>query len=247
MLIDTHIHTGIFHHNNFSPEYVASLMDVIGVDYYAVSSTTICIENYDLVLDEINTLQQLHKERVLPIMWITPEGLRGNVWRLIDSKIRWRCLKVHPYLNPDAWDSSGKCFVEVLAIARELCLPILIHTGNDSSCCSQRFESLFESNKDVIFILAHGRPIDQALKAIRLENVYSDSAFMPISDIQKIITSGLSDKLLWGTDMCIPKHFYPNIKLQTYYKSKLDELKKVSTQKQYEKITCWNARQVFNI
>ena len=46
MLIDTHIHVGNFFNMYFSPLDVSKLLQRLDVNYYAVSSTTICEENY---------------------------------------------------------------------------------------------------------------------------------------------------------------------------------------------------------
>lgn len=78
-LIDSHVHVGQFTSFYISPIDLSQLMNKIGVDYYAVSSTTMCDEDYQKVLSEIYELIRLDGEKVLPVMWITPEGLKGNI------------------------------------------------------------------------------------------------------------------------------------------------------------------------
>ena len=56
MLIDTHIHVGQFFNLYFDPSAVHELMKHLDVDYYAVSSTTQCEENYPKVLSETEEL-----------------------------------------------------------------------------------------------------------------------------------------------------------------------------------------------
>ena len=41
MLIDTHIHVGQFCDEYYSPSVISQLMTDVGVDFYAISSTTI--------------------------------------------------------------------------------------------------------------------------------------------------------------------------------------------------------------
>lgn len=248
MLIDSHIHVGQYFDRYFSPQQVSSLMKAVGVDYYAVSSTSMCEENYPKVLDELHELIRLDGDKVLPMMWITPEGLKGNIAWFLESDIQWRCLKIHPYLHPESWVADSDNCNEVVDIARELKIPLLIHTGNESCCQAKKYEHLILKNPDVVFILAHGRPIDEAIcLAQKYSNVYVDSAFMPIPDMQQIISSGLSHKLLWGTDMCIPAHFYPNADMREYYKWNLTELSKICSAAEYELITYRNACKIFNI
>ena len=181
-------------------------------------------------------------------MWITPEGLKGNIAWFLESDIQWKCLKIHPYLHQESWVADSDNCNEVVDIARELKIPLLIHTGNESCCQAKKYEHLILKNPDVVFILAHGRPIDEAIcLAQKYSNVYVDSAFMPIPDMQQIISSGLSHKLLWGTDMCIPAHFYPNADMREYYKWNLTELSKICSAAEYELITYRNACKIFNI
>ena len=247
-LIDSHIHVGQYFDRYFSPQQISYLMKTVGVDYYAVSSTTMCEENYPKVLDELHELIALDNEKVLPVMWITPEGLKGNIAWFLESDIQWRCIKIHPYLHQESWVADSDNCNEVVDIARELKIPLLIHTGNESCCQAKKYEHLILKNHDVVFILAHGRPIDEAsCLARKYSNVYVDSAFMPILDMQQIISSGLSHKLLWGTDMCIPAHFYPNADMREYYKWNLTELSKICSAAEYELITYRNACKIFNI
>ena len=77
MLIDSHIHVGQFNNLYFAPSVISSLMEQLDVDYYAVSSTTQCEENYPKVLSEIEELIRFDGNKVLPVMWITPQSLHG--------------------------------------------------------------------------------------------------------------------------------------------------------------------------
>lgn len=218
------------------------------VKYYAVSSTSMCEEDYGKVLDELWKLIDLDGDKVLPVMWITPMGLRGNIAWFLESKIRWRMIKIHPFLSSQAWGDNPLLFYEVMDIARELQLPLLIHTGNEECCQSDKFETIIKNNPDSDIILAHGRPTEQAIRlAETYPNVYIDSAFMPVGDMQQIIKSGISNKLLWGTDMCIPMYFNPNIVLATYYNIKLAKFRKCCSEEVFNNVTCRNAAKLFDL
>lgn len=248
LLIDSHIHVGQFNSFYISPIDLSQLMNKIGVDYYAVSSTTICDEDYKKVLSEIYELIQLDGEKVLPIMWITPESLKGNIAWFLESNIPWKCLKIHPYLHPDGWKPDGELVQEVIDIARELSLPLLIHTGNESYCYASRFEELYQQHPDIRFILAHGRPNNEAIcLAKQYDNVFVDSAFMPIHEMKMFIDNDISHKLLWGTDMCIQKHFYPDVDMQTYYRDKLEAFRAICNNDKFYQVTSHNAMKVFQI
>lgn len=248
MLIDTHIHVGNFFNMYFSPLDVSKLLQRLDVNYYAVSSTTICEENYSKVIDEIQELISLDRDKVLPVMWITPEGLNGNIAWYLESDIKWKCIKIHPFLHRDYWNPNGGLLSEVLDITRELSLPLLIHTDNDSSCEASKYEYLIASNSDITFILAHGRPLEQAMELIhKYNNVYIDSAFMPIDKMQIVIQKGLSLKLLWGTDMCIPGYYNSKLDMYSYYKKKISLLQMLCNKDDFFYITYKNAMKVFRI
>ena len=248
MLVDSHIHVGQYNDDYYSPMTTHELMEKCGVNYYAVSSTSQCVELYDKVLEEMESLIALDGDKVLPIMWITPEGLNGNIAWYLESDIKWQLLKIHPFLHKKKWEPNGKLLPEVIDIARELRVPILIHTGNDSSCNARLFESAISSEPDITFILAHGRPLQEALYLSKnYANAYVDSAFMTIEEMKAYIDEGLCNKLLWGTDMCIPKFFQPEIDLEVYYKKKLYAFSKICRTEQYEQVTYFNALKVFNI
>ena len=248
MFVDSHVHVGQYYDLYFSPTDVIRLMADIGVGYYAVSSTTTCEENYEKVLSELRELIRLDGDKVLPVMWITPEGLKGNIAWLLESSIKWRCLKVHPFLHQNVWSPDSGQFAEVIDIARELHVPLLIHTGNEDCCQCEQYESLIASNSDIDFILAHGRPLQQIIPILKTySNAYTDSAFMSIDDMSILVQEGLSCKLLWGTDMCIPKYFYPKENLVECYRKKIEAFKSVCSNSQYGQVTCSNARKVFRI
>lgn len=247
-IVDSHIHVGQFNGLYISPAYISKLMSDVGVDYYAVSSTSMCEENYLKVLAELRDLIALDGNKVLPIMWVTPEGLNGNIAWFLESEIKWRCIKVHPELHPNDWDPQGEQLSEIIDIASELDLPILIHTGNKESCQSGKYEKLIEQHPSNTFILAHGRPIEESLRIISLfPNAYVDTAFMPIDDIRILIYHGLDSKILWGTDMCIPQYYFPKQDMIQYYKNKLMELREICTKEQFELLTSKNAIRVFDI
>jgi len=248
MLIDSHIHVGQFCDKYFSPSIVHTLMEKLSVDFYLVSSTTMCEENYQKVIDEIRELIDLDGEKVLPVMWITPEGLNGNIAWFLESGIKWCCLKVHPFLHKNFWLPDGEKLAEVIDIARELRVPILIHTGDEPCCQCGLYEKVIGNNPDITFILAHGRPLQQAVSLVReYSNAYVDSAFMPVFAMSEFIKNGLSHKLLWGTDMCIPKHFYPEADIYDYYLRKLSAFQKECNEEKFGQVAYLNFSKIFNL
>lgn len=248
MLIDSHIHVGQFYSMYISPNNIHTMMDQLGVSYYVVSSTTQCEENYPKVISEFEELIRLDGHRVLPVMWITPQALKGNIAWYLESNIKWRMIKIHPYLNKKEWNPTGNLFAEVIDIAKEMNLPLLIHTGDEECCKADIYETAIANNPNIKFVLAHGQPIQSAVRIAKLySNAYIDSAFMPIEHMNLFTANGLSEKLLWGTDSCIPHFYFPNIDIIDYYKNKLDKFKRSCTQNECEMVLWKNAIKLFNI
>ena len=129
-------------------------MEQLNVDYYAVSSTTQCEEDYPKVLSEMEELISIDGKKVLPIMWITPEALQGNIAWYLESEIKWRMIKIHPFLNQMEWNPEGESFQEVLDIARELQIPLLVHTGNEKCCRGDLYEDAIKDKYSGYYISA---------------------------------------------------------------------------------------------
>ena len=63
-------------------------MEQVGVDYFAVSSTTICAGLYDKVILEFRELKSLAHNKVLPVLWILPQMFEdGTLDTFLDSEI----------------------------------------------------------------------------------------------------------------------------------------------------------------
>ena len=68
-----------------------------------------------------------------------------------------------------------------------------------------------------------------------------------INEEMKSLQEVVLQKLLWGTDMCIPAHFYPHKEMFNYYKEKLKAFSSICTTEQFELLTYLNAKQLFKI
>lgn len=248
MICDAHIHIGQFYNIYTHPKELAFFLDLVGVDRFSVSSTSICEGNHKKVLKELFELRSIMKDRMFPVLWIIPQMLDTDGLRMfIDSELPWKCLKIHPQLHPTEWDPFGKNMGKVLHLAKKLKLPILIHTGDFEFCHAGLYLQLASENPDILFILAHGRPIDETIKVMKTcDNVYTDTAFMPTENIAKLCSAELADRILWGTDYPIPKYFFRNESMADYYQSIVNELTTNETTKlHFDKITHLNFEKVF--
>ena len=237
-MTDHHTHIGQFYDIYTSPSELIRVMDSVGVEQFACSSTTICEGDYDKVLAEMSELQTLAGHRLLPVLWIVPQMLHnGGLQSYLQSDIPWRMLKIHPQLHPLAWHCGGKNLQKVLHLAKQMHVPLLIHTGEFAGCYPSLFESAIRYNPSVMFILAHGRPIDETIALLQYyPNVLTDTAFMPVEHIAELCRLGLSHRILWGTDVPIQKYYNHDESLIDYYQNRLIELQIVISPKDYETI-----------
>lgn len=246
-ICDAHIHVGQFYNIHTSPAQLLRFFDGVGVERYAVSSTSICEGNYRKVLYELSRLDEISGNRMYPVLWILPQMFYdGGMDFFLTSGLAWKCLKIHPQLNPDAWKPRGKNMHKLLEVAETINLPILIHTGDFEFCHAGLYKDLAKKNPNITFILAHGRPIDETISVMKAcDNVYTDTAFMPAENVAMLCGAGLSERVLWGTDYPIPKYYYRGKPMRKYYSNLLDSLKKMVSESDFNHITHENFLSVF--
>lgn len=247
MLLDAHIHFGQFYDLYTSPTELKHFLDSVAVERFAASSTTICKGDYDKVLGEVLELQRLCGDRFLPVLWIIPQMLKdGGLDLFMDTNIRWRCLKIHPQLRPEAWLCDTPEMKWVVSMASVLQMPLLIHTGEKEGCFPKLYEKTMSDFPNVTFILAHGRPISDTIELMKkYPNVWCDTAFMPTENIVKLCDGKLSNRVLWGTDYPIPKYYYPEKDMRPYYLDLLQKLEDSISQEDFELITHKNFEKLF--
>lgn len=248
LLFDAHIHVGQFRELYESPKELVEYLSAVGVSRYAASSTTTCEENYAKVIKEHQELKALAGDSVIPVLWLTIDSLHnGGVDKLLKSGIDWKCVKIHPALSPKGWGNETENMDMAIAIAKELQVPLLIHTGETLDCHPFCFESSIKRHPDITFILAHGRPIDEALELMeKYPNVWVDTAFMPIEHIRKLCDHIFSERILWGSDYPIPKYYYPQEYMRAYYLGLVQQLRNTVDKEDFERITHKNFERLFD-
>lgn len=231
MIIDNHVHVGWYSDGYHSPlEIWRSLKDA-GVDSAVVSSTSTCAELYHNIQTEFYQLFSIAGNgNICPVLWITPEMLLKS-WplkKLLNCKIEWRGIKLH-YISHPLWSKTPRLVDKAIDVARFLGnVPVLLHTGDWDSCHAGVFEPVITANQDLKFVLAHGRPIDETINLMKTwTNVWTDTAFMPIEDIKKLVGADLTGKVLFGSDLPINKIYYPKISDKDYLNQKIAEIKHI--------------------
>lgn len=226
MIIDNHVHVGWFTDGYHSPKEVWNSAIAAGINGMVVSSTSTCAELYKDVRRELRELKRLGGDRVHPVLWLTPRMLKVKyaLPYMLHSKIKWQGVKIHSEAHPE-WAHNKALLDKALNVARNLDVPILVHTGNFSSCHAGLFKDVIAENSDLTFVLAHGRPINETIEILQCcHNVYVDTAFMPKEDLYQLAELGLSDKILFGTDVPINTVFFKYISTSDYIRLRTQEL-----------------------
>jgi uncharacterized protein len=221
---DSHIHVGRFFESYYSPEYISLFIKTMNIEKALVSSTTTCEEDYSKVISEIHQLSKLSEGKVLPILWITPEMLKNNnLFYMLEAKIDWKCIKIHGLIHN--WPHNGKLLQQVIDIAIEMQVPILVHSGGSKKCDAGSYSRVIKQHPNQIFILAHGRPVDEAMSVLKKSpNAHVDTAFMPLEDIKLLVDNGFEDKILFGTDFPITIHNEPDLSDTEWYQNRIAEI-----------------------
>ncbi|MCQ2286137.1 MAG: amidohydrolase family protein [Bacteroidales bacterium] len=242
MLIDNHIHTGWFKGHYYSAEYVWDEVKTTDIDHIAVSSLSSITKGFHkTAIREMKELLRLGKGKVSPLLWVSPDMFkpRGQyvLRKLLHSKIEWKGIKIHFYQHPE-WGHNYALACQAFALARKLHLPVLTHTGGTPSSDAGVFKRIAKDFPDVTIVLAHGRPIEEAIEVLKnCPNTLVDTAFMPQGDQKQLIDNGLADRILFGTDIPINKYYYPDVSTKDFVKQHLAELKDITTPEQFAEIT----------
>jgi len=247
MLIDSHIHVGQFRDLYSSPSSVYQFLQDNGVDTIAVSSSSTCSGDWELVLDEIKEISSLGGSNVVPVLWICPNWLDdGTINKMLDSGIKWKCLKIHGYFHK--WEECPETMEKVIELAKGLNVPLLFHTGGRPASDAISYKKIILDHPNVNFILAHSRPVDQAIEVLdSCKNAWADTAFTPLEDIRKMVEHGFSKKILWGTDYPLHNVFYEGQDRVRLINEKLSGVKSFTTPEQFDDITYNNAMNLFKL
>lgn len=248
MLCDSHVHIGQFYDLYTAPKQIAETMESLGVDHFAVSSTTICERDYSKVLNEIDQIYSIASPKVNMVLWLTPELLKNENYlnSFLNTGYEWSAIKIHPDLNPFVWNEDDKLFSELVSLCKELKVPLLIHTGANSYSEIRCWESKLIEYSDQLFIFAHCRPFEQALQILSTyKNAFGDMSFIPSENFDNLINRGLSKKIIWGTDIPINTFYYPQITTQDYVGKRLKKLRMICSDIQFSEITEKNYLKLF--
>lgn len=240
---DVHVHVGHFGEGVcFSPGQVTGDMKALGVRRWIFSSTSTGNIPFPIVRREIEDTLELSGGEALPFLWVRPEMLMRSRDLSRYFFREFQGLKVHGY---QGWNPDGRALRRVFEIAAERGLPVMLHTGGRPWCEAGVYRKICMEFDTVPTILAHGRPVEQAIEVMRdCPNTYADTAFMPVRDIVRLKKNGLMSRTLWGSDFPVMKFFFKT-PVRRYYRRRIQAVSKAVGKDAFHEIAWKNIDALF--
>ena len=247
MLFDFHVHMGQYFDDYYTPPRILRTLQLAGITHFAYSSTsTIIADDPDFLLEERVAMHELSEGRAKPILWVTHDMLKRSPdlsLYMNDAGGKICGLKIHGV--SEKWPPNGRELQQVFKIAQERRLFVKIHTGEREECEAGMYGKICTKFPDVRVVLAHGRPIGQAIGILRnCSNTYVDTSFMPHCQFQQLMTvarqDGFTNRILFGTDTPIPgRHLKSS--LPRHLRSRIAQTRQIAS-KDWAKISWKNAQ-----
>lgn len=271
MIIDTHVHTGIFEDIdrivNMSEEIVLESMELYHIDFALVSNAAV---EYDCEWNPVPKEKQISQEdafktsiafarenpgKIGILPWVKPatETVTEELEELIKANrdIVYG-IKVHPFHSKIAFDSPQ--VEEYIKLAQKFQLPVITHTADCDEASSVRVYNMAKKYPDVDFIMAHmdlGTDNQTAIEMLgKLPNLYGDTTWVPLESTLQAIQLYGSKKIMFGSDNPIDGvHTYgKNPKGEpSLYQRYFNELEALIGTDAYEDVMYKNAMRVFGI
>lgn len=246
MLFDFHVHMGQYFDDYYSPPRILRTLRLAGISHFAYSSTsTVVTDDPDFLLEERVAMHELSEGRAKPILWVSHDMLKRSPdlsLYMNDAGGEICGLKIHG--GSESWEPNGRDLQRIFEIAKERNLFVKVHTGEQDGCRALSYKRLCEKFVDVQVVLAHGRTLLQATSVLmNCPNTFVDTSFMPHEDLQKFISAGFADQILFGTDTPISGRYLKS-SLPRHLRSRVAQSKKIAG-KDWAKISWKNAKKLF--
>lgn len=221
MIIDTHVHTGLF----ISPEKTVDMNEEVvlealnrhNIDFAIVSNTA---EEFDCLLQPVPKEHQHTQEEAflrgikfarnnmgkIGIMpWVKPnsETADERLEELIkENRDIVYGIKVHPFHSDIEFDSER---VEpYIKLAEKYNLPVAVHTADYDKSSPRRVYNMAKKYPNVNFIMVHMGLCTDNKEAIdllgELPNLYGDTTWVPLESTIEIVKRYGSKKIFFGSD-----------------------------------------------
>lgn len=269
MIIDAHVHIGGETVGfDMTEEVVLESMDKYNIDVCLISNGDSGEYGHELerIPEELQIDQKTSLKRAINFAKENEGRIYAGFWckphhELADEEIENMIaenrkylifLKVHPYHSNLAFDDEK--MIPYLDLAVKYDLPVVVHTGNSYNDSPERVYNMAKKYPQLKFILAHmGLGTDNQLAIdlmAKADNLYADTAWVPVSTTLEVIKRYGSKRVVFGTDSPIDgvDTYYCNKEGEpSLYRQYFGELKEMISEEDYENLMWRTAKELFNI
>ncbi len=208
MIVNPHAHIGdttVFHAENFEPDLIQA-MDDVGFDASIVMPSA-GSTNAASVHDRIAEMGKNYPNRIFGMIQYNPHAPEGELEREAERCVRdlgFVGIKIHPLggaVNP-----LGKDGYRICDIARELGIPVMIHTGTGIPWALPSLSiPLARRYPDVKFVLAHAGMMvftqEAWVAADTCPNIYLETSWCAAHDIAWLIRDLGANRVMMAGDL----------------------------------------------
>lgn len=202
VVIDSHIHLGMFEGQYFGAEKVLSEMDRNGIDKAVVSSVELSGKN-----DEIYEEVKKAKGRFTGFVRVDPKEGEIAV-KEIEMRVKkqgFKGIKLHPMFQ--SFSMISEVVFPIYEVAKKLKVPVILHSGAEIYNTPSQFALAAEIYPKVTFIMSHmGQYLlveEAILVAKRRENIILDATAtgFSVSYIKKAVKAIGAERIINGSDI----------------------------------------------
>jgi len=241
-IIDAHLHFGHLSDSEYvTPKEVKEFLTRMNVSHGFVMSTPAKGGNDNMEQNE-QWYAEAQKEGLGLILYANATMVRTDPTLKSYLKFPFQAIKIHPWQ-----DNYTDEDVEIACKAVEnLGLPLMIHTGYDDVCHCERFRPFIKNHPNLIFVLCHARPSEEAFPMMReFPNLWVDTAFLPFRELAANISEDVEDRIMFGSDFPANRWF-PFLGEETaWYMKQITDIQEKFSEKTAEKILYGNFERLY--
>lgn len=235
--IDAHSHIGQF--GGWSNVGITAEELINQMDEYNVEKTVICTYPIQESIEAVDK----YPDRFVGAAWVNPydSDALDQVRDAVENH-GFKAIKLHPLMH--GYLPNDECVFPVAELAKELDIPLMIHTGHPPYSLPWSVAQLADIYPDVKMVMIHmghgnGMYVQSAIDmAKKYPNLYMETSGMPMhTKIKEAYEDVGSDRVMWGLDA--PFH-HPTVEMQRTIVSGL-------TDKQLEDVFYNNAKKLLKL
>lgn len=268
MIIDTHVHIGDQFDFYMTEEMVLKAMKKYDIAYAIVSNADAVEVDHEqnLIpkqtqisqednLKRVLSFARAHQDKIGAAVWVKPltERVTPELELLIEkNRDIIFALKLHPFHSKiSPMDEKVKPYLE---LAKKYKLPVVSHTGGCEEASPVHLYEAAKAYPEIPFVMVHmglGSDNKEALELLgKADNLYGDTAWVPMETTIEAIRRYGSKKMLFGSDMpidgvdtyaCNPQGE------RSVYQDYFHLLPEKITEDEYKDLMYRNAAEVFGI